>query len=290
MSKSLEEENRELRRQVKALKDQVNKLTAIIKLQQNQMFGKKTEVIESIADGQQSLFSDQELDQLQDSTVSITEVIEKKTKQVVRHRKAKSSGQRTAFLDSLPQVNKMIQLTNTSCPTCHKHMKKIGQHLYSREARLKPAELYCVNLIQESYKCPHCDNEGKDVIVSSPMPQALLPHSYVSSSILAKAAEYKFDLALPFYRQTKIWQAVGLPTSGRQLANNIIKVSQAYLEPLYRRLTELMQNEEVVQMDETPFKVIDDVKSTGYFWATRTTQEFSQHQIVLFHYRNTRSG
>ena len=151
MSKSLEEENRELRQQVKDLKNQVNKLTAIIKLQQNQMFGKKTESIESVVDGQQSLFSDQELDQLQDSGVSITEVIEKKTKQVVRHRKAKQSGQRAAFLNSLPQVNKTIHLDKTDCPACHKQMKAIGQHLYSREVRLKPAELYCVNLFQESY-------------------------------------------------------------------------------------------------------------------------------------------
>ena len=81
MSKSLVEENRELKQQIKALKDQVNKLTAIIKLQQNQMFGEKTEVIESVVDGQQSLFSDDELAQLQDSNVSITEVIEKQTKQ-----------------------------------------------------------------------------------------------------------------------------------------------------------------------------------------------------------------
>ena len=97
MGKNLVEENRELKQQIKALKDQVNKLTAIIKLQQNQMFGKKTEVIESVVDGQQSLFSNDELDQLQDSNVSITEVIEKKEKQVVRHRKVKASGQRTAF-------------------------------------------------------------------------------------------------------------------------------------------------------------------------------------------------
>ena len=79
MSRDLAEENRELKQQIKALKEQVNKLTAIIKLQQNQMFGKKTEVIESVADGQQSLFSDDELDQLQDSNVTITEVIEKRT-------------------------------------------------------------------------------------------------------------------------------------------------------------------------------------------------------------------
>nr|WP_225431172.1 IS66 family transposase zinc-finger binding domain-containing protein [Limosilactobacillus reuteri] len=204
MGKNLVEENRELKQQIKALKDQVNKLTAIIKLQQNQMFGKKTEVIESVVDGQQSLFSDDELDQLQDSNVSITEVIEKKEKQVVRHQKAKASDQRTAFLDGLPQVNKTIHLVETDCPKCHEQMKKIGNHLYSREARLKPAELYCVNLYQENYKCNDCDEKGKDVIISSQMPQSLLPHSYVSSSILAKVAEYKFALALPFHRQINL--------------------------------------------------------------------------------------
>ena len=290
MSKSLVEENRELKQQIKALKDQVNKLTAIIKLQQNQMFGEKTEVIESVVDGQQSLFSDDELDQLQDSNVSITEVIEKKEKQVVRHQKAKASGQRTAFLDGLPQVNKTIHLVETDCPKCHEQMKKIGNHLYSREARLKPAELYCVNLYQESYKCNDCDEKGKDVIISSQMPQSLLPHSYVSSSILAKVAEYKFALALPFHRQIKLWQAVGLPVSGRQLATNIITVGQTYLKPLYERLSKLMQGEKVIQMDETPFKVIDEAKTNGYFWATRTTTEFSHHHMVIFHYRNTRSG
>ena len=290
MAQTAEEQIKELKQQLAEANQKIAQLTAIIKLQQNQMFGKKTELIESVVDGQQSLFSDQELDQLQDSGVSITEVIEKKTKQVVRHRKAKQSGQRTAFLNSLPQVNKTIHLDKTDCPACHEQMKAIGQHLYSREVRLKPAELYCVNLFQESYKCPHCDNQGKDIIISSQMPQSLLPHSYVSSSILAKTAEYKFELALPFHRQVKLWQAIGLPISGRQLATDVIKVSQTYLEPLYQRLTELMHDEAVIQMDETPFKVIDDAKSTGYFWATRTTQEFSHHRIVLFHYRNTRSG
>ena len=280
---ALEKGNREL-------KAQVAKLTAIIKLQRNQMFGEKTEVIESVVDGQQSLFSDQELDRLQDDNLSITEVIERKPKEVVRHRKAKASGQRTAFLDSLPQVDKTIHLTNTDCPHCRKPMKAIGNHLYSREVRLKPAELYCVNLFQESYKCNRCDKEGKDVIISSQMPQNLLPHSYVSSSILAKVTEYKFGLALPLYRQAKLWQAMGLPVTGRQLATNLISVSRTYLSSLYQRLVTLTQDEEVIQMDETPFKVIDEAKNISYFWAARPIKEFSHHRIVLFHYRNTRSG
>ena len=66
--------------------------------------------MEPVVDGQQSLFSEQEMDQLQDPDISVTEVTEKKIKQVVRHRKAKQSGQRTTFLDGLPQVEEVIPL------------------------------------------------------------------------------------------------------------------------------------------------------------------------------------
>ena len=40
----------------------------------------------------------------------------------------------------------------------------------------------------------------------------------------------------------------------------------------------------------TPFKVIDESNGNGYFWVTRSTKEFSKHQITMFHYYNTRAG
>ena len=89
------------------------------------------------------------------------------------------------------------------------------------------------------------------------MLQSLLPHSYFSSTILAKVAELKFNLALPFHRQIKLWQAIGLQVDVRLLARNIIKVGQTYLEPLYNYLQGL---------DKTPFKVIDESNGNGYFW------------------------
>ncbi|WP_260253136.1 IS66 family transposase, partial [Limosilactobacillus fermentum] len=46
----------------------------------------------------------------------------------------------------------------------------------------------------------------------------------------------------------------------------------------------------VVHMDETPFRVLEDNGSNSYFWALRTTKEFNQHDITLFHYSDTRSG
>ncbi|WP_283595083.1 IS66 family transposase [Limosilactobacillus galli] len=280
----------QLKKENQALREQVAQLQAMVKLLQNQLFWKKTEVIEKVIDGQQSLFSDDELDQLQKAKTTITEVIESKKSKVVRRRKPKENGRRAAFLDHLPQVDKQIDLVDKSCPHCHQEMKVIGKRLYSREVQLKPAELYCQNLFQTSYKCPECERAGKDVIISSSMPQALIPHSYFSSSILAKAAKYKFGLALPFHRQRTLWQAVGLPVDGKQLATNMIKVSQTYLKPLYQHLQTMMSQEHVIHMDETPFKVIEEDKTNSYFWVTRTTNEFSKHQLALFNYRNTRSG
>ena len=142
----MEKSNEQLKKENQALKEQVVQLQTMVKLLQNQLFGKKTEVIEKVIDGQQSLFNDDELDQLQESATTITEVIETKARKVVRHRQAKATGRRTAFLDRLPQINEEIDLINKNCPHCHQEMKLIGKHLYSREAQLKSAELYCRNL------------------------------------------------------------------------------------------------------------------------------------------------
>ena len=84
----MEKSNEQLKKENQALKEQVVQLQAMVKLLQNQLFGKKTEVIEKVIDGQQSLFNDDELDQLQESATTITEVIETKTRKAVRHRHA----------------------------------------------------------------------------------------------------------------------------------------------------------------------------------------------------------
>lgn len=112
MKQTAEEQIKELKQQLADANEKIAQLMAIIKLQRNQIFGKKTEIMESVVNGQQSLFSEQEMDQLQDPDISVTKVTEKKIKQVVRHRKAKQSGQRTTFLDGLPQVNGVIVNTD----------------------------------------------------------------------------------------------------------------------------------------------------------------------------------
>lgn len=290
MTKSLEEENQELKTLVAKLSQKIDEQAATIKLLQNRLFGKKTEVFEKVVEGQQSLFNDQQLANLQTEGLLVTEYQEVTAKRVVRRRSKPGKRQRTAFLDKLEQVDVVIPLEDTACPYCHEEMTKISKRLHSREATLKPAELYCKNIYQETYKCRHCHPAGKDVLVNSKVPQALLPHSYFSSSILAKMCELKFDLALPFHRQLKLWTALGFPNNDKYIANNAIKVSETYLKPLYDRLVEELRKEAVVHMDETPLRVLEEHTSTSYLWAARSTTEFNRHNVMIFHYANTRSG
>ena len=64
-SKELEKENQRLKAQLASANQQIDYLRQIIAGQKEQLFGKKTEVIEKVVSGQESLFSDEQLTSLQ---------------------------------------------------------------------------------------------------------------------------------------------------------------------------------------------------------------------------------
>ncbi len=94
MAESLKKENEALRAQLKKAQEQLEQQAITIKQLQEIIFGKKTEVLEQVADGQLSLFDpvdDLNLDQ------EITEVVKTTTTKIVRHRPAKKQLTRQEF-------------------------------------------------------------------------------------------------------------------------------------------------------------------------------------------------
>ena len=69
-SKELEKENQRLKAQLASANQQIDYLRQIIAGQKEQLFGKKTEVIEKVVSGQESLFSDEQLTSLQSPDLS----------------------------------------------------------------------------------------------------------------------------------------------------------------------------------------------------------------------------
>ena len=133
-----------------------------------------------------------------------------KKREPSRHLKPKKSNSRKENLDSLPQENCEYDLDDKTCPDCHQEMKQIGRRLASREAVYVPAHTVCRNVYAKTYKCQHCHPNGGDKLVTAKTPSPLFNHSYISSSILAAIIANKFDLAVPFNRQERMWQAANL--------------------------------------------------------------------------------
>lgn len=284
--KNLEEALKVIQQLTKMIEHQnqlIEQMNVALQLQQHRRFSKKNEAMNP---DQLSLFEDESAK----ITVEDPSNDEVKEESVSRHPKRKKKHVRQEKLDSLPQKDCEYDLKNKTCPDCEQPLENIGRKLISREPVVIPAQFFCKNTYAKVYKCRHCHPNGGDKLVTAGTPSPLFNHSYVSSSVLANIATNKFDLAIPFNRQERIWKAASLELNSKQMANAVIKGADRFLKPLYNLLCDQLRQEKVVHMDETPFQVLDSGKSRSYFWVVRTPKEFANHQIALFHYAPTRSG
>lgn len=83
-----------------------------------------------------------------------------------------------------------------------------------------PAQLKRLDLIQRTYKCQSCSDEGlADKIIKAPVPKAPLAHSFWSASIISHTIHQKFNLKVPNYRQEEDCHKMDLPITRKELAN-----------------------------------------------------------------------
>jgi hypothetical protein len=74
------------------------------------------------------------------------------------------------------------------------------------------------------------------------------------------------------------------------MARGVIEAGERFGQKIYERLRQEIKAAPVVQLDETPFQVLDLDQSHGYFWSACSTEEFSPCQVSYFHYSPSRSG
>lgn len=153
-----------------------------------------------------------------------------------------------------------------------------------------PAQLKRINHVQYVYKCQTCsDNHLNDKIIKAPVPKAPLAHSLGSASIIAHTIHQKFTLKVPNYRQEEDWNKLGLSISRKEIANWPIKSSQYYFEPLYDLLRDILLSQEVIQADETSYRVLESDTQLTYYW-TFLSGKHEKKGITLYYHDKRRSG
>lgn len=82
-------------------------------------------------------------------------------------------------------------------------------------------------------------------------PVELIPHSYVSESLLAYILYRKYSLYIPLYRQEKDFLQQAAPIGRTSMATWIIQSSQRYIQPMYDYFHQELLKRKFLMMDET---------------------------------------
>ncbi len=195
---------------------------------------------------------------------------------------------RPALPEDLPREEIVYDLDDAEkqCPHDGSALEVIGQEC-SEQLEIIPATVKVLRHVRLKYACPCCEQH----VVTARKPKQLLGKSIAAPGLLAYVATSKYQDALPLYRQSAIFERLGVDLDRSTLANWMIRCGDA-VQPLIDRLTEHILHHPLVQMDETPVQVLKEpgktAESKSYMWVLGAGPP--EQRSVIFRYNATRSG
>lgn len=261
----------QLQERVLSLEEEIAHLKELLRLQQERLFGKKSEVSSSILNALTPA-----------STEPIKPAPEPKTIVIPSHtRKVPPRGNRQLDINQLPKYTIVHDLSDAekNCSCCGGVLHVIGQDK-SEQLEIIPVQYCMIEHIRLKYGCRPCDS-----VVMAPKPLAPLPKAIAGASLLTDVALNKYQYHLPLYRQSKIMQSYGLTLSDKTLANWVMASGDALLK-IYEAMWVILKHR-YLQVDETPVKVLETNKK-GYVWAYFAPNVGKG--LVVFEFSLTREG
>ena len=197
--------------------------------------------------------------------------------------------------DDLPREEVIHDLSDEEkqCPCCGEARPAIGKE-ETEELDIIPAQIKVIKHIRMKYGPCACgeflEKEIPEVKIA-PMPLRMIPQSIVSPGLLAYILTSKFVDALPFYRQTKMFERINVDISRATMCNWAILAAQRCID-LISIMREEIRSGPLIQMDETTVQVLKEPgrepTAKSYMWVTVGYPQ-PDKPVILFDYRPTRS-
>ncbi|MFA5067313.1 MAG: IS66 family transposase [Candidatus Izemoplasmatales bacterium] len=280
------DENQKLHYKVEELTSTVEDLTLKLKWYEEQLnltklkrFGASSE-----ATGQQTLDLFNEAETEQNSKAAEPEI------EKITYERKKRMTDPDSKLKDLPVERIEYTIEDATCPQCHGPLHVMTEEI-RKELKVIPAQLVVIEHVRKVYACRHCEaNDIKTPILRAKMPNAVIPKSMVSPSLLAFVMNRKYCEAVPLYRQQQQFQNYGIELSRQNLANWMIAGAN-WLDHLYKRLHTILLTKDILHADETTVQVLNEknrkAERQSYMWVYLTGR--ADEPIALYEYQETRS-
>jgi len=259
------------------------------------LYGRKSEKLSKEDELQMRLFNEAE-DGLEENTDNHEEEEETKNDKTSVKGYTRQKRGRKPIPDHYPRNEIIHDLPENEkkCSCCSKELPCIGEEI-TEEFEIRPQEVTVNKHIKKKYGPCDCEESfQKEIpeIKTASMPPRFIPKGIASSSLVAYIITSKFCDALPFYRQSNIFNRMDIDISRATLCNWAILAARNCM-PLIDIITEEIQRGPVIRMDETTLQVLQEpdkpATSLSRMWVTMgyTSDEKS---LILYKYYPTRSG
>jgi transposase len=279
----LPDDTASLKQIITSQQQQIDHLQEMLRLLQNELFGRKSERHPAEDTHQLPLFTP--------AVEPVKPVAADAPIEVKGHHRKKRG--RKPLPANLPRIEMVHDIAEDDkhC-ACGAVLSRIGEERCEKLDYI-PAKIRVICHIRPKYACRNCegvDDSGPTVRIA-PAPVALIPKSIATEGLLAHVAVAKFADALPLYRQQKIFNRLGVDLPRATLANWMIQAAER-CGPLMDLLVQEIRSGPLINIDESPLQVL------GEPGRSNTTKSFMwvfcggprEAPVVLYQYHPTRSG
>jgi transposase len=261
----LEQQNKTLEQDNKTLEKKNRILEEKLKLALFRQFGRHAERF--TGEGQLALFDAGEAA----APVKTEESKEKTTVAGYQRRK----GGRKPLDEKIPRVEEVIDIPEEEkqC-ACGSPLVCIGEDVTERLVMI-PEQVYVLRYRVKKYACHECEgsmDEDKPAVRTGKTPENIIPGSTATPELLSYVFTKKYCDYVPYYRQEGAFERIGVTLSRQNMANWQQQVCEK-LQPLLHLIKAHIRSGQIVQMDETPMRVMDEPgrenRQTSYMWLAR---------------------
>ena len=270
-------------RTIEELRGTIVELNASLAWLKRKVFGKMSEKCKPVDNGDPKLpFDYGDLEQIE---AEIEEARSRAAEQITvpKSQAANKTPRRNrVVMDNLPVITVVIEPENVDLS----RYVKIGEE-HTRTLEMKPGYLYVKDTVRPTYALKNemeaVDN-GEKAVITAPMPLMPIYKGMPGASMLAEVLLQKYEYHVPFYRQVKQLEHLGVKLS-RNTLDGWFKPVCALLRPLYLELKRKVLSSDYIQVDETTLPVIDHDRHKAakeYIWIVRAAVP----RLLFFHYDN----
>ena len=268
--------------ELQSKEDKIQTLTYELSYLRRIRYGAKTEAFSPL---QKDLF-EESLDEDLAATEAALEALSDSESAVSAHKPKRPRAGRQPLPEHLPRIEFRHEPESCQCGRCGSDLIKIREDV-TEQLDVVPAVFTVHRHIRPQYACKACET-----IIAAPIPAAVIDGGMATVGLLTWVLINKYVDHLPLYRIEQIAARQKVILSRSTLADWVGKLGVT-LQPLVDRLAWHLLQSNTLHADETPVSQLDPGRGKtkkAYLWAYRSNDLQPGPRIIVFDYRDGRSG